>query len=122
MDINQLRSQHPEVYATAVAAGAAAEKARITALLRIGKRFHAEAIAAEAIEAGTAVSDEALQLALLDRFSNWRDQEIHQEESDAAAAVVRGAKPSATSGARDAGDALADAMGLPPDPGPRLRL
>jgi hypothetical protein len=119
MNIEQLRAQHPELYAAAVADGAAGEKKRVTSLLKLGKRFHAEALAEQAIESGVSVADETLQLAFIDQFSNWRDQDNRQQDSDEAAALVKNAKPAASGagGARDAGDVMADAMGLPPDTG-----
>lgn len=122
MNLDQLKSQHAELYAAVLAEGATGERKRVNSLLRLGKKFHAEAIAQKAIEDGTPATDEALQVEFLDRFANWRNQDLHQQDSDAASAVIANVRRVASSTGRDAGDRMADAIGLPPDPGPRRQL
>lgn len=56
MDLNELKRDHPDVYAQAVQVGTDAEKDRVTAHLKMGQGFGAMDIAAKAIEDGSLMT------------------------------------------------------------------
>lgn len=126
MTKEELKAQHPEVYASiyqdGVAAGEAsgaekatvAERKRVNAHLKMGETSGAMKVAIAAISSGASLFDEEVHAEYMTASMNRRDQDARQEDSDTANAATSGAKKVAsTEGAKDRGDLVAAAMGLP---------
>ena len=58
MNLEELKANHPEVYAQAVAAGVTQERGRVSAHLTLAEGSGDTATAIDAIKAGDAVTDE----------------------------------------------------------------
>lgn len=119
MDIKELKEKHPELYATVLgegqAQGVASERKRVLAHLKLGEKTGAMALATKSIASGASTMDEDVHAEYLAAALDRRDQTNRQADSDAAGAATSGAKTQVeTSGEKDLGDKVADAMGLPP--------
>jgi len=102
MDIQTLKSQHPDVYAAILAdgkkagveegttAGTAAERKRVTAHLKMAETTGANDVAFKAIREGASVLDEDVHADYMSAAMNRRDQSARQTESDDAAAALEG--------------------------------
>jgi ClpP class serine protease len=120
MNTQELKEQHPDLYAAVLqegrsagveegrAAGEAAERKRVLAHLKLADTTGATKVARDAIESGASTMDEGVfaeyQAAALNR-SAIRDR---QQETDKAAGAVNGA--ATTEDGRDLGDQVADLL------------
>jgi ClpP class serine protease len=111
----ELRAQHPELYAAAVAEGhkdglekgTADERKRCCAHLKLAKSTGAIETAHKYIESGASTLDEDVHAEYLSAGINRREVSARQVETDAAGKVVDGAKVDAESKPEpDAGDVL----------------
>lgn len=119
LTLEQLKTQHPEAYAAALTEGEkqgeTKERKRVLAHLKLAETTGANQVARKAIESGASTMDEDVHAEYLSAAINRRDSNARQTDSDNAGAALAGAKtPAAAEGARDNGDLVADAMGLPP--------
>jgi ClpP class serine protease len=116
MKLDELKAQHPELYAAVlaegnaagVAAGTAAERKRVNAHLTLGKKCGAMDFAVKCIGEGKSTLDEEVHAEYMGTAMNRRDQETKQQESDGAGAVTRSAKaPAAPAASGDLVDLFA---------------
>jgi ClpP class serine protease len=111
MDLQAFKSQHPDLFAAAVAEGVAQERDRVVAHLTMGEPAGEAGlkIAVDAIKAGEGHSLTAnaryMAVAL-----NQRDKQLRQEESNEAGQAADGAAASANEGEKDLGDQVAAIM------------
>lgn len=91
MDMNQLRSEHPDVYDAAVQAGVERERKRVRSHLKMGKAAGAIDIALASIESGVSSTDEEVQADYFAARLTSRDLANAQADADAAAKVLDGA-------------------------------
>jgi ClpP class serine protease len=121
MNKKELQEQHPEVYASVlaegrvegVADGETKERKRVSALLKLGKSSGDMGIAEKAIAAGSSPQDDEVFAEFQAAAMNRRDVSARQSESDAAGEATRTAATPAGGVAKDLGDRICDAMGLP---------
>jgi ClpP class serine protease len=117
MNKDQLKAQHPELYASVFedgkvagktegkAEGEASERKRVLAHLKLGKTTGAMKIAEDAIAAGKSTLDEDVHADYLSASMNRRDVGARQDDAATAAGVLDGAKPvTGSEGAKDLGD------------------
>jgi ClpP class serine protease len=122
MNLEQLKANHPELYATVLnegkalgrTEGEAAERDRVVAHLTLGNQSGALDVAHAAIEAGDGLTA-TVQAKYMAASLNRRDSNARQADSDAAGAVVDGATPPAGKGAtaeggKDLGDQIVELM------------
>lgn len=118
LTMEQFKSQHPELHAQllaeGVAQGEAKERKRVLAHLKLADSTGASQVARKAIESGASTMDEDVHAEYLSAAINKRDSNARQADSDAAGAALEGARTPAEPQARDNGDKVADALGLPP--------
>ena len=122
MDINSLKAQHPELYATVLEEGrkagfaagredgVTAERKRVKAHLHLGSSCAAMDIALKAIDSGASTLDEEVHAAYLEAGINNRDRQTRQSESDSAGEVVDGATANGTQQTGDLGDQVVALM------------
>ena len=91
MDLNELRSQHPELYAEAVQVGVTQERDRVCAHLEMGEQSGDTKTAFGAIRDGSQMT-QTLTAKYLVAGMNRSDQATRQTESDAAGAAADGAE------------------------------
>lgn len=118
MTKEELQAQHPATYAAIFDAGKtegeAKERKRVNAHLKMGASHKAMDVATKAIASGASLADEECLADYLSAGKNADAQQARQADSDAAGAIVSGKAPVAsTEGAKDNGDLVAAAMGLP---------
>jgi ClpP class serine protease len=116
MTSNELKAQHPELYATVLEEGrktgfaagredgVTAERKRVKAHLHLGSKCAAMDIALKAIDSGASTLDEEVHAAYLEAGINNRDRQTRQSESDAAGEVVDGATVSGGDSSQQTGD------------------
>jgi ClpP class serine protease len=125
MTLELLKAQHPDLYAAILSEGekqgSEKERKRVNAHIKLGKRSGAMDVAEKAIASGVSPQDDEVWAEYQAAAMNRRDQANRQEESDAAGDATKSAKTPANGGVRDLGDRAADALGLPPDPGPKTK-
>lgn len=114
MDLNELKAQHPAVYAAAVGVGVAEERDRVCAHLIMGDASGDMATAIKATKEGTAMTA-SLQATYMAASVARRDTDNRTEDDAAAAAALGGAAPATTEAAgSDAVLALVEAhFGVP---------
>lgn len=105
MKLDELRAQHPDAFAAAVAEGIKAERDRVVAHLTMAKSSGDTQTAYAAIESGDGMTA-TIQAKYMSAAINRSDRGLRQQEANAAAAIVDGAQPAPA--ARDLGDQLAD--------------
>lgn len=114
MTLEELRSQHPNVYAAAVhegvKEGTERERKRVCAHLKLGNKLGAMDVATKAIESGASTMDEDVHSDYLAAGLNRQDRQTRQQESDAAGKVVDNVQPAPPAGAKDLVDRVADIM------------
>jgi hypothetical protein len=127
MDLQTLKTQHPDVYAAAFTegknkgfadgteegheAGVKAERKRASAHLKMADTTGARDVCDKAIREGASVLDEDIHAEYMSAAMNRRDQGERQEESDAAGAAVDGTAAAAGTGeGADLGDSVAAIM------------
>lgn len=91
MNLEELRSQHPDAYAAAVQHGVSQERDRVVAHLTMGETSGDMQTAAEAIRLGEGMT-QTLTAKYLAAGMNRADRRTRQQESDAAGAVADGAQ------------------------------
>jgi ATP-dependent protease ClpP protease subunit len=91
----ELLAQFPTVHASLVAQGAAAERKRVNALLKLGTAYKAMDIANKAIAEGKSVMDEEVFADFQAANVNRLEGAARQADSDAAGAAVAQAKAGA---------------------------
>lgn len=114
MNLQELKAQHPDTYAAAVAEGVAQEKGRVSAHLKMGESFGAMDIASKAIKDGSDLTME-LQADYMSAWAKTGQIGARQGDDTAAAAALNGVTPGATTpdsdiNAFNAG--LADILGV----------
>lgn len=125
MDLQTLKAQHPDVYAAAFTegknkgfadgteegreAGVTAERKRVTAHLKMADTTGASDVAFKAIREGASVLDEDIHAEYMSAAMNRHDQNVRQEETDAAGDAVEGAAASGGE-SKDLGDEVAALM------------
>lgn len=124
MTKEELKAQHPELYAAVLeegrvsgeATGQAKERKRCVAHVKMGKSTGAVEFAHKAIESGVSTLDEDVHAEYLSAGINRNHQATRQSEGEAARAVVEGATPPAAAGGgeggRDLGDEVADLVAV----------
>jgi ClpP class serine protease len=75
MDLNQLKQEHPQVYADAVAAGVAQERERVQALVETGRACGKIDYAIECVANGKCITQPTVSAAFLAAQINNRDQD-----------------------------------------------
>ena len=115
MTKEELKAQHPELYAAVQAEGATTERKRCCAHIKMAKSTGATEVAYKAIESGASTLDEDVHADYMSAAINRGHQATRGTETAAAAAIVAGATPpAAATGAagegegRDLGDEVAD--------------
>ncbi|HET9954167.1 MAG TPA: S49 family peptidase [Polyangiaceae bacterium] len=103
MDLNALRTQYPELYASAVREGELKERDRVTAHLNYGTACGDIKLAVTAIKAGDPITQTAIS-EYMTAGMNRSDRAARQAETEAAGSVVAGVKPEAA----DMADTVAD--------------
>lgn len=104
MKLENLKTEHPSLYAEVLNLGATQERERVCAHLKMGKAYKATDVALKAIEAGT----ELTPTMLADYLSSGKDAEdaaLRSADNANAAAAVAGVSQSGE--ALDLGDQLA---------------
>lgn len=116
MNLEQLKAQHPDLYAAIVKdakeegkkEGEANERKRVLAHLTLADSTGATKVARDAIASGASTMDEAVHAAYLSASLNRGDQGRRQADSDTAAAALTGATGSdgsqAATGSSESGD------------------
>jgi ClpP class serine protease len=117
MDLNQLKAQHPELFAAAFAEGEAKERKRVNAHLTLGKKCGAMDFAVKCIAEGKSSLDEDVHAEYIGAAANRRDQASRQADSDTAGRAADGAQPPPAAGATDAGASNPKLVGNPAEPG-----
>lgn len=112
MNLQELKAQHPDTYAAAVAEGVAQEKDRVSAHLTMGEASGDLKTAIEAVEKGDALtaSYQAKYMA-----AGMKNGQIGARQGDdaAAAAALAGVTPGATATDQDADQkAYLEALGV----------
>lgn len=121
MNKDELKAQHPELYAAVVnegreagiTAGTEQERKRVLAHLKLGKTSGAEKVAHDAIASGASTMDEQVFAEYQAAAMNRRDASNRQADSDAAGAATAGAaQPGATASVEteDIGDKVVALM------------
>ncbi len=95
MNLEELRSQHPDAYNAAVQVGVTQERDRVVAHLTMGETSGDITIAAEAIRSGDAMT-QTLTARYLAAGMNRSDRRTRQKETDAAGAAADGAQATET--------------------------
>ena len=114
MDLNELKAQHPAIYAAAVGVGVAEERDRVSAHLIMGEASGDMATALKAAKEGTGMTA-SLQASYMAADMARRDTADRTDDDAAAAAALNGAAPATTEAAgADAVLALVEArLGVP---------
>jgi ClpP class serine protease len=84
MDSTQFKAQHPDLYAAAVAEGAANERKRVNAHLKLGTAYKAMDVAMKAIAEGKSSQDEEVAADYQVANVNRLEAAARQADSDAA--------------------------------------
>lgn len=95
MDREQLKSQHPELYASVLQLGATQERDRVTAHLTMGEQSGDMQTACKAIRDGSEMTQTLTAQYLVAGMAR-ADRANRQTETDAAAGSVDGAPPAGT--------------------------
>jgi ClpP class serine protease len=113
MDEAAFKAQHPELYASIVAAaearGTASERRRVLAHRKLANSTGAYKVADAAIESGASTMDEDVHAEYMTAAMNRNAIAARETEGAAAAAVTEGAVV-ATPAAKDLGDEVADRL------------
>jgi ClpP class serine protease len=117
MNKDQLKAQHPELYAAVFeegkvggkaegkAEGEASERKRVLAHLKLGEKTGAHQVARKAIESGASTMDEDVHADYMSAALDRRDVNARQEDAKIAGFALDGAQPVAGSeGSKDLGD------------------
>lgn len=112
MDLNTLKTSHAAVYEAVIAEGAAAERKRVNAHMKMAEAAGDIKLALPFIASGVAVSDEDAFATYQSAAMTRNAQATRQAESDGAAAATAGAKtPAAVEAeAEDLGDRTVAAL------------
>lgn len=114
MTKEELKAQHPELYAAVLeegkAEGKTGEAKRVKAHLKMAKTFDAFDVAVSAIETGASVQDDEVFASYQEAGAKRRGREERQADEKEVAAAGNGALGTKTGGAsgRDPGDIVAD--------------
>ncbi len=109
MDLKTLRAQHPELCAEIESAAVAQERDRVGAHLEMGEQSGDMKTALSAVRDGSPMT-QTLTAKYLSAGMNRSDRAARQSESDAAGAVVNGAKGKDESASSSALDQAVDAL------------
>lgn len=112
MNLQELKAQHPDTYAAAVAEGVAQEKDRVSAHLTMGEASGDLKTAIEAVESGAALTDSIRAKYFAAGMKNGQIG-ARQGDDAAAAAALAGVTPGATATDQDADQkAYLEALGV----------
>lgn len=117
MNIEEIKAQHPELYAAILNEGKAAgrkegetsERDRVTAHLTLGEQSGDMKTALAAIASGEGMT-QTITAKYMAAGMNRSAVNTRQAESDAAGAATAGAAPAAAAATKDLGDEVADRM------------
>tara|TARA_R100000808_G_C2155423_1_gene167865 strand:- start:11269 stop:12411 length:1143 start_codon:yes stop_codon:yes gene_type:complete len=82
MDIDELKAQHPELFAAAKDEGIQEERSRVLAHVHMAKECNAADLAFDAIETGATMQDQTLVAKYMTAGMAKQDIEAHKEDSD----------------------------------------
>ena len=85
MDMDQLKAEHPAIFAEACKIGADAERNRVSAHLKMGKSHNAMDVAEKAIAEGTSLQDDLVMADYLAAGKNAADQTAAAADDQVAA-------------------------------------
>lgn len=88
MDLEKLKSQHPDLYRAVVNEGVEKERKRVNAHLKLAKATGAMEVAFSAIASGASTMDEEIYAEYMAAGLNRADRTARQTETDQAGAVV----------------------------------
>ncbi len=101
MTKEELKAQHPELFAAVQADGVTAERKRCCAHLKMAKSTGATDVAYKAIESGASTLDEDVHADYMSAAINRGHQATRGTETAGAAAIVAGATPPTTGATGD---------------------